>query len=318
MPGIDHLFSNSYRPQPDLIPERRRLRLSRPLDLGLTLAPLRRAGALDPCVRILPGEVWRATRTPAGPATTHLVRSNGTLEVEAWGPGAEWALEHAAVLCGENDNEADFTPADPLLKELHRRHPGLRMLRSEAVLEAALPTVLEQKVVGVEARRAFRLIVAALGEPAPGPARLILPPSPAALAKAPYWDLHRFGVEQRRATVLKRLARSARRLEEAAQMSPDQARHRLLAFPGLGEWSAAEIVRVALGDADAVSLGDYHLPHVVSWALTGEPRGTDQRMLELLEPFRPHRGRVQRLLEIAGVGPPRRGPRMPLRRIGRI
>jgi 3-methyladenine DNA glycosylase/8-oxoguanine DNA glycosylase len=85
---------------------------------------------------------------------------------------------------------------------------------------------------------------------------------------------------------------------------------------GLGPWSVAEVARTALGDADAVSVGDFHVPNVVAWALTGEPRGTDERMLELLEPYRPHRGRVQRLLEASGIRAPSFGPRMEVRAIG--
>jgi 3-methyladenine DNA glycosylase/8-oxoguanine DNA glycosylase len=80
----------------------------------------------------------------------------------------------------------------------------------------------------------------------------------------------------------------------------------------------AEVARVALGDADAVSVGDYHVPSIVAWALAGERDGSDERMLELLEPFRPHRGRVQRLLEEAHIRPPARGPRMQARAIDRL
>jgi 3-methyladenine DNA glycosylase/8-oxoguanine DNA glycosylase len=82
--------------------------------------------------------------------------------------------------------------------------------------------------------------------------------------------------------------------------------------PGVGQWTSAETVAVSHGDPDAVSVGDYHLKHLVVWHLTGRPRGSDEEMLELLEPFRPHRGRVIRLLETLGW-PPRFGPRMPLR-----
>ena len=83
-----------------------------------------------------------------------------------------------------------------------------------------------------------------------------------------------------------------------------------MAVPGIGPWTAAEVGVRALGDADAVSVGDFHLPSMVTWALAGEPRGTDERMIELLEPYRGQRGRVLRLLELTGVGPPRRGPRL--------
>ena len=66
---------------------------------------------------------------------------------------------------------------------------------------------------------------------------------------------------------------------------------------------------------DAVSVGDYHLPNVVAWALASEARADDARMLELLEPYRGQRGRVIRLLEASGIGAPRFGPKMPIRSI---
>ena len=93
---------------------------------------------------------------------------------------------------------------------------------------------------------------------------------------------------------------------------------RLSALPGVGHWTAAEVAGVALGDADAVSVGDFHIKHTVSWALAGEARGTDERMLELLEPFRGHRGRVCLLLELAGIAAPRFGPRLPIRSFARF
>jgi 3-methyladenine DNA glycosylase/8-oxoguanine DNA glycosylase len=297
----------------------RTLRFTRPLDLRRTLAPLRRGGA-DPTVRMPSGEVWRATRTPAGPGTERLVPgADGTLLVEAWGPGAEWLVEHAPVLVGELDDASDFRPVHPLLRDLHRMHPGLRMCRSEAVFEAATASILEQRVAGAEAWRGWRALVRTLGEPAPGPmAGLRLPPDPAALAGVRYPVFHTFGVERGRAETVRRAAAHAARLEEALVLTPDEARQRLRALPGMGSWTAAEVAVVALGDADAVSVGDYHLPHVVSWALAGEPRGTDERMLELLEPYRGHRARVLRLLTVGGVGPPRRGPRLPLRDVARM
>ena len=67
-----------------------------------------------------------------------------------------------------------------------------------------------------------------------------------------------------------------------------------------------------------VSVGDFHIPHLVSWNLAGEPRADDARMLELLHPYRGQRGRVIRLLEAGGRRPPRFGPRLELRSIARI
>ena len=115
-----------------------------------------------------------------------------------------------------------------------------------------------------------------------------------------------------RTTALERLAAARSRAEL------DAARAALEALPGVGAWTSAEVARVAFGDPDALSLHDFHLPNLVSWTLAGEPRGTDERMLELLEPYRGQRGRVQRLLEAGGVSAPRYGPRQPLRSIARI
>jgi 3-methyladenine DNA glycosylase/8-oxoguanine DNA glycosylase len=206
------------------------LRPDRPLDLALTLGPLRRA-ARDPSTRISSREAWRATRTPEGPATTHLRRLGAELEVETWGPGAGWAAERAHVLVGEQDRPEDFRPAHPLLRDLHRRFIGLRIPRSEAVFESVVPTVLEQKVVGVQARLAYRRLILELGEAAPGPLPLRVPPGPATLAGTPYWVFHRFGVERRRAEVIRRAAVSPRRLEETIAMTPADAERRIRAFP---------------------------------------------------------------------------------------
>ena len=289
----------------------------RPLDLWLTLGPMARGGPRDPSVRIDGDEFWRATRTPAGIATQRLRPRGEAIEVEAWGPGAEWLLEHAPALLGQDDDDRDFVPIHPILRELHRQHAGLRMVRTESVMETLVPTVLEQKVAGVEARHAYRRLISTLGEPAPGPMPLLVPPSPQVLASTPYWTFHEFGVERRRAEVILMAAQRANRLEALVDLPRDEAYRRLLTLPGIGQWSAAEIGAVAFGDPDAVSVGDYHLPHLVSWVLLRQPRGSDQLMLELLEPYRGHRARVIRLLMLSGLQPPRYGPRLPLRRIAR-
>jgi 3-methyladenine DNA glycosylase/8-oxoguanine DNA glycosylase len=184
-----------------------------------------------------------------------------------------------------------------------------------AVFEALVPAVLEQKVTTIEAKAGYRALVDALGEPAPGPARLKLPPSPQVLARTPYWAFHRFGVERRRAVVIIEAARSANRVEEITTMDLPSAYRRLEAFPGVGPWTAAKVALIALGDPDAVPVGDYHLPHTVGYALEGTPRSSDERMLELLDPYRGHRARVIRLLMVSGIGAPRFGPRRPLRNI---
>jgi 3-methyladenine DNA glycosylase/8-oxoguanine DNA glycosylase len=288
-----------------------RFETTRPLDLTLTLAPI----GTGPWLRLGRGEAWRATRTPDGPATLHVKHDQSAVDVEAWGPGAVWARDHAPLLCGQADDDSGFSPVHALIDRLHRSHPGLRLPQTHAVFEALVPAVLGQLVTSEEAHASYRGLVRALGEPAPGPADMVVPPPPKVLARTPYWEFHRFGVERRRAETIIRAARSANRLEEIVSMDRESAYKRMLAFEGVGPWTAAKVALVALGDPDAVPLGDYHLPHTIGYAFEGTPRSTDERMLELLDPYRGHRARVIRLLTVAGIGAPRYGPRKPLRDI---
>jgi len=298
---------------------RRTIDLDAPIDLRLILGPLSR-GRGDPTLRLSSVAVAQATRTPDGP-TTLLVEVRGwRVEAEAWGPGANRALDGLPALLGLDDDASGFEPGlHPVVADLARRRPHLRLGRTGAVFEALLPAILEQKVTGREAETAHRGLIRCYGEPAPGPVaaaqRLRLPPPPEALAALPYHAYHPFGVERRRAEIVRHVARDAQRLEGLAALSGTRlevgaaAAARLRAYPGIGPWTAAEVTLRALGDPDAVSVGDFHLPNLVAYALAGEPRGTDARMLELLEPWRGHRARVIRLLEASGIQAPRYGPR---------
>ena len=296
---------------------RRPITSSFPIDLVRTLLPLCR-GAGDPTMRIGPGDAWRAMRTAGGPATLHVRSLGHDIEAEAWGPGAGWALENAPALIGSLDDDTGFEPHHDVVAELWRHHRGVRITRSGAVVHALIPTILEQRVTGHEARRAYRSMVLATSEPAPGDAGLFLPPDPDRIAETPYFTFHPWGVERRRAETVRRVCAQAARLDACAALPLDEAKARLLSVPGVGPWTVAEIARMALGDADAVSIGDFHLPNVVCWALAGEARGTDERMLEVLKPYRGHRGRVQILLEAGHIGAPAFGPRMEIHPIDRI
>jgi len=136
-----------------------------------------------------------------------------------------------------------------------------------------------------------------------------VPPTAQEWRHVPSWEWHRAGVDPKRSRTVCEAMRVASRLEETVGMSPADAERRLRAVDGIGVWTAAEIAQRALGDTDAVSVGDYHLSQFVGWALAGRPL-SDDGMVELLEPWRPHRYRVVRLLECSGVGKPRFGPRM--------
>ena len=219
--------------------------------------------------------------------------------------GAAWAVAGLGGLLGLDDDPTALVPRHPAVLAAVGKVRGLRLGRTGAVVEALVPAIIEQKVTGDEARRAIRGLVRVCGEDAPGPPGLRLPAAPEILATLPYHALHPLGLERRRAELVRAVCQEAARLERlgGAAAGPkatpeDRARAyaALRAFPGIGPWTAAEVGMRAFGDPDAVSIGDFHIPNMVAWALAGEPRGTDERMLELLEPYRGQRGRVIRLL----------------------
>ncbi|WP_394553856.1 DNA-3-methyladenine glycosylase family protein [Agromyces sp. MMS24-JH15] len=285
-----------------------------PTDLHRTVGSLRR-GPGDPAFHLAhDGAVWRATRTTEGVATVRLAQlADGALRADGWGPGAGWAVAQAPELCGEQDDPSGFEPRLEVLRDAHRRNPGIRIPRTTRVFEALAPAILEQKVITLQAHDSWCRLLYRFGEVAPGPTprAMRVPPAPETWAVVPVWEWHRAGVDPRRAGTIVTAARFAERIEEASRMPRAEAATRLRHFPGIGEWTAAEVAQRALGDADAVSVGDFHLSNYVGHALEGRDM-TDEEMLVALEPWAGHRYRVIRLLGAAGVrGRPRRGPRMP-------
>lgn len=300
-----------------------------PVDVNSVLSVHRR-GHGDPAFATdQAGAIWRACRTPDGPGTVRITwrpaeprdpagQARGTLVAAlAWGPGAGWLLDALPAWLGERDRPEEFVPAHPVLREAARRHAAVRIGRSGLVLESLVPAVLEQKVVGKEATRAWRLLLRRFGEPAPGPdgavpAGLRVPPQPATWAGIPSWEWHRAGVEAVRARTIAAAARVADRIEEITGLASAEADRRLQALPGIGVWTSAEVRQRACGDADALSVGDYHLPAVVGWALAGRPVD-DAGMLELLAPYQGQRHRASILAGLSGKHPGRRAPRPAVR-----
>jgi 3-methyladenine DNA glycosylase/8-oxoguanine DNA glycosylase len=293
--------------------------LDRHVDLRAFLAPLAR-GSGDPTMRVAAGAAIRASVTPDGPAAIEIRVDGASVHARAWGPGAGHVLKGLPALLGLDDDPSGFDAGlHPLVAQLARRHGPVRLGRTVALWDALLPAILEQRITGTEAWRNHRRLVRAHGSPAPGPLGLVLAPTPAEVAALPPWRLTALGIEPRRGLLLRRIAREASRYETLAAPArlpgaggagATALAAALRAQPGIGPWTAAEVTLRALGDPDAVSVGDAHLSNVVAFALAGRPRGTDEEMLELLAPWAGHRARVVRLLEAARIAPPRYGPRV--------
>jgi 3-methyladenine DNA glycosylase/8-oxoguanine DNA glycosylase len=317
------------------------------VDVHRTLAVQGR-GRGDPTFRAdAAGAIWRTSLTPDGPATIRVLparplpRAAGEdpvtlVRAQAWGPGAQWLLDALPGALGLYDDASGFEPdAHPVIKDAARRHPDLRLGRSGRLMEALVPAILEQKVVVLEAHRAWRILLWKYGTPPPGPAPrgMCVFPDPKTWRRIPSWDWHRAGVEGVRAETIIRAASVADSLERLLTLPHEEADRKLQTIPGIGIWTSAEARQRAAGDPDAVSVGDYHLKNVVGWALAGKRRSTDEEMLALLEPFKGHRHRATRLIGLtrgngtasapkaagSGVsrygtgGPPRRGPRNSVR-----
>jgi 3-methyladenine DNA glycosylase/8-oxoguanine DNA glycosylase len=304
-----------------LVDSARTVRFSGAVSFGHTLAPLRR-GPRDPCFR-LPGDgtIWRTSLLPSGPVTARVTRTApNAARGEAWGGGAAEFIEMLPALLGAGDDASDFTPSDPTVAAAQRRVPHLRLGRTGLVLEALIPAIIEQRVPGADAFRSWRLLVTKYGTPAPGPAPagMRVPPPAEVWRHIPSWEFHRANVDPGRAQTVVSCARRAASLERLVSGPAEQARQALTSLPGVGDWTAAETAQRAFGDADAVSVGDYHIPKMIGWTLLGRPVD-DAGMLELLEPMRPHRHRVVRLLEASGLAyESRRGARLPVQHISAL
>jgi len=274
-----------------------------------------RHGRGDPTYKIdLQGRHWRALGTPEGPATLVIQArpAEGEVYAAAWGRGRDWALEQVPAMLGAEDDPSGFDPREPVLHELWRQHSHHRFGRTGLVMEALVPAIIEQKVTGQEAFGSFRDLVLRYGNAAPGPGhdlKLQIQPDADTLRTIPSWEWLKLSIDPARSRAVVISARNAAALERTLRLDPAEAERALRSQPGIGEWTAAEVRQRAFGDADAVSFGDYHVAKDIGWVMRGEAM-TDDELREYLEPWRPHRGRVQALLALGGRHRPRRGPRM--------
>jgi 3-methyladenine DNA glycosylase/8-oxoguanine DNA glycosylase len=281
-----------------------------------------RRGRGDPCFVIAPdGAIWRTSLMASGPVTARITNSApDVVECEAWGDGAAEFADALPAILGVDDDASGFSPLEPTIAAAHKNAPHLRLGRTGRVLEALIPAVIEQRVAGADSFRSWRLLVTRYGGPAPGPApaHMRVPPSAEVWRRIPSWEFHRANVDPGRARTIVGCAQRASSLERLSGRAPESARSALTSVPGVGVWTAAETAQRAFGDADALSVGDYHLAKVVGLALLGHPID-DAEMVRLLEPMRPHRYRAVRLLEVSGLVSYRRfGPRQAIKDLSKL
>ena len=283
----------------------------RTIDVGATLGWYRH-GPSDPTTWMnvigrgiaSSGDFVRATRTPDGPGTLHIRWQPGhgdEVQIDAYGPGGRWLAARAPHMLGCHDvlDHALHLAEHPKVAAAAVRHDTIRFGASG-----------EQRITIGEAHRQWTRLCLELGEPAPGPfSRLVLPPEPRVLARQPSWWFHPLGIERKRAQPLIDIARHADKFWAWAELSPTEAGAKLRLIPGVGQWTVGSVLGPALGDPDALAVGDFHLKNIVANTLAGEPRATDERMLELLEPYVGQRGRVVRMLMRNGASTPKFGPK---------
>ena len=235
-------------------------------------------------------------------AAIEICKADDSLRVCAFGPHAEELLDETVDGLAQDDRYFDFSTEDRGIQRLHFLFPGLRLLRVPWLYDMTCSAILQQRIRTVDAMRDWRRITQRWGSPAPLGLRAFPPAE--ALAAVPRFELERIGIDAKRARALLLFAKEQRFVWLKPGMNFATLRELLLRIPGIGPWTTETVLGYGAGDPDAAIPGDLHLPRVVCYALAGEFDGTDERMMELLEPFRGHRFRIIRLLYAAGLDTP--------------
>jgi 3-methyladenine DNA glycosylase/8-oxoguanine DNA glycosylase len=285
----------------------------------IALVRQQQVGRFDPTLHVDGNTVWWAQRTPDGPATLELRCQGGPVEVAEYGPGGHWLAERVPGLLGDHDTPESLVPFHPVVAEAMRKVPVPRIGRSSVVMGPLIAAILSQRITSQEAVGQWSALCRFTGTRAPGPREdLLLPPDPAILSATPYFSLHPLGIERRRADTVRQACSHAIKLQAAldgalatGSNGPDaeELRRMLDLIPGVGVYTVAITMGSALGDPDALAVGDYHLKNIVAYAFSGRSRGTDDEMVSTLAPYAGQRARVVSLLQAAGWSAPKFGPR---------
>ena len=177
---------------------------------------------------------------------------------------------------------------DPLMAQLVAARPGLRLPGTWDGLELAIRAVLGQQITVVAAIRLAGKLVAQYGQALQTPHAGIthLFPTPEVLAAA---DLATLGMPKARGRTLSGVAQAL--LDDPQLFQPKASLKdgvaRLVALPGIGEWTAQYIAMRQLREADAFATGDIGLINALA-ALEGGPVSARQ-LLARAEAWRPLR-----------------------------
>jgi 3-methyladenine DNA glycosylase/8-oxoguanine DNA glycosylase len=273
-----------------------------PVDFARTFS-MQQLGPYDPTAE-LKGDCFRKAffyRKEA--AGVEICRDGDALVVRAFGKHAGELLAETVAGLEQDDRYFHFGIEDRGILRLHSLLPGLRLLRVPWIYDMTCSAILQQRIRTVDAMRDWRRITQRYGSL--GPMGLRAFPEASVLAQAPRFALERMGIDARRSSALLRFANELRFVRFHAGMDFGALRQTLLRVCGIGPWTTETVMGYGAGDVDATITGDLHLPHLVCYALAGEREGSDERMVELLEPFRGHRFRVIRLLYASQLTVPR-------------
>lgn len=266
-----------------------------------------RFGTIDPSVRITPDAAVMATHTLLGPAW---VATDLAGRVSMGGPGAAVAEQRRPDPAGLRDDFQSLSPAHLVIDRLQHRFAPVRIGSSSDVYKASLTATLGQRITAAEAVNQWARICRAFSDSIDTPfGPLLAPPDPVRFAGMFPHQLHALGIEESRARTLIGIAKVFAR-PGTHQIDPTMALSRIrMEVPRFGPWTQALVEAEALGNPDAVAVGDFHLKNVVAHALCGKPRGTDDEMIAALHPYAGQRGRVLMWLGLGGIVAPKFGPR---------
>jgi 3-methyladenine DNA glycosylase/8-oxoguanine DNA glycosylase len=182
--------------------------------------------------------------------------------------------------------------ADPLLRRLVHRRPGVRLPRYLDAFEGLVRAILGQQVSLAAARTTIARLVERFGTPMKGGA-LAAFPTPRRVRDAGPARVQSIGLTRGKARALCSAAESSvdGRLDwSLLRAAPaDEAHAALMALDGVGPWTASYVRMRVLGDRDAFPESDLGVVKAVSALMRRRERLAPGLVLQRAERWRPWR-----------------------------